>query len=71
MSPALSARPAGRHDQMARRQSKRSGKERGCWIYLAAEELDRTGFGGDTPAPAYRVWPAPRGRVAVQLYRGK
>jgi hypothetical protein len=48
---------------------KRSGDERGGWIYIPVELLDVMGFGGPGPAPFYRVWGSPRGRGTVQLYR--
>lgn len=59
---------AGRYDSAARRQSVRRGRERGCWVYIPAEELDKTGF-GDGPPPFYRCWGGGRGRTVVQLYR--
>lgn len=42
---------AGRHDAMARRQSKRSGRERGCWAYIPSEVLVKAGIdpGGVLP----------------------
>lgn len=63
------ARRSGRYDAMARRRSKRTGREKGCWLYIPAEQLDKTGHGGDSPAPFYRVWGAPRGRLTIQLYK--
>jgi hypothetical protein len=69
VSAAVEApRPAGRFDHAARRQAKRSGREKGCWVYIPAEQLDRTGYGGEQDAPHYRVWGAARGRVTIQLY---
>jgi hypothetical protein len=58
----------GRYDSAARRRSRRDGRERGCWVYIPAEELAKTGLGADAP-PAYRVWAGARGRVVIQLYR--
>lgn len=66
---AETPRPAGRFDHALRRQSKRSGAERGCWVYVPAEVLDVTGHGGEQPAPFYRVWGSTRGRLCIQLYR--
>lgn len=63
---------AGRHDAMARRQSKRSGRERGCWAYIPSEVLVKAGIDPDGPAPFYRTWGAAHGstgRVIVSLYR--
>lgn len=66
---AVPARRNGRYDSGKRRRSVRHGREGGCWVYIAAEELDKTGHGGGKPQPWYRVWGNARGRVAVQLYR--
>ncbi len=63
--------PAGRHDHAQRRQSQRNGRERGCWVYLPAEQLVRTGVDIDGPAPLYRVWGSSRGRVVLQLYKSQ
>lgn len=60
---------AGRHDHAMRRAAKRSGRERGCWVYVPAVQLERAGYGGDTPTPFYRVWGSTRGRLVIQLYR--
>lgn len=57
------------YDAAERRRAKRSGRERGCWTYIPAEALERAGFNPGEPAPLYRVWSGPRGRVVVQLYR--
>ena len=61
----------GRHDHAERRQAKRSQRERGCWTYIDGKALERAGFAPDEPAPFYRTWAGPRGRVVVQLYRVK
>jgi hypothetical protein len=58
----------GRYDQGLRRRSRRTGRERGCWVYIPAEELAKTGIRPDEPAPFYRTF----GRVnsvVVKLYR--
>jgi hypothetical protein len=59
----------GQYDHARRRQSKRSGRQRGCWVYIPGEELAKTGHGHPDPAPAYRVWGNDRGRVVIQLYK--
>jgi hypothetical protein len=59
---------SGRHDAAARRRAQRRGRERGCWVYIAAEALAAAGYGPDTPAPWYRVWGGQRGRYVVTLY---
>jgi hypothetical protein len=61
--------PNGRHDHAQRRAAKRTGRERGCWLYIPAVQLLRAGYTADQPAPYYRVWGNARGRVTVQLYR--
>lgn len=60
-----------RYDSAMRRQGKRTGSERGFWLYVPAAELLKTGMGLADPAPRYRVWGAPRGRIVVQLYKEK
>lgn len=62
---------AGRYDAALRRRAKRAGRERGCWIYIAAEELERAGIDPHGPAPWYRVTGTQtRGaRAMVNLYR--
>lgn len=57
------------YDHAKRRRSKRTGRERGCWLYIPAEELDRAlGRNGDAP-PYYRVWGLQGASVIVKLYR--
>jgi hypothetical protein len=61
---------SGRHDQAARRASKRKGRETGCWIYIPGEQLQRLGFVAGEPPPFYRTWDGGRQpRVLVNLYR--
>lgn len=59
---------AGRYDAHARRRATRKQRERGCSIYIAAEELQRAGWPLDGPAPWYRVWGSSRGGLYVRLY---
>jgi hypothetical protein len=59
----------GRYDPARRRRTIRRGRERGCWLYVAAEELLRAGIDPYGPAPFYRVWGSRRGSVVVRLYR--
>ncbi len=63
---------AGRmHDPAARRQALRKGRERGCSIYIAGEQLAEAGIDPSGPVPFYRVWPdrkSKRGRFIVTLY---
>lgn len=60
---------AGRYDSGARRQSKRKQRERGCWVYVPAEELQKAGFDPQGPPPLYRTWGSKSGGVFVRLYR--
>ena len=55
------------HDYAARRKTKRTGRERGCWLYIPAEELAATGYESDAP-PFYRLWPGRKRTILVQLY---
>lgn len=55
------------HDPAQRRQGVRKGRERGCWIYVTAAELEAIGM--DAPAPPfYRTWTR-RKTLLVQFYR--
>ena len=58
-----------RYDAAARRRSQRRGRERGCHIYIPAEELVKAGIDPAGPPPAYRTWGTSRGGVMVRLYR--
>jgi hypothetical protein len=62
-------RAVGQYDRAQRRRSVRKGRERGCWVYIPLEELQRAGIDGDRPW--YRtVGTRVRGaRVMVNLYR--
>lgn len=61
-----------RYDAGVRRQGKRSGRERGCWTYIPAEELIAAGVPTDPP-PFYRTRGYQRSAnghtVIVSLYR--
>lgn len=63
----------GSYDTVRRKRAKRSGREAGCWVYIAAEELERAGFDPRDEPPVYRAWGARHstntGRVIVSLYR--
>ena len=60
--------PSGRHDAGHRRQSTRKGRERGCSLYIAAEELLAAGIDLDAPPPRYRVWAGRKRTLVVSLY---
>jgi hypothetical protein len=68
LEPSKPSSAAGRHDAAALRQAKRTGRQRGCWVYIPASELERCGLELDAPAPRYRAWPGRRRTVLVQLY---
>ncbi len=58
------------YDPALRRRAKRgSQRQRGVWLHIAAEELQRAGVLPDEPAPWYRVWGSSRGGLFVRLYR--
>lgn len=59
----------GRYDPEALRQSKRSQRERGCWVYIPAQELLKAGISLFAPAPRYRVWGRKRGSILVRVYK--
>lgn len=70
--PSTLPRPplqSGRYDAQERRRAVRQGRQKGCSIYIAAEELLKAGIDPDGPAPRYRVWGTARGGVFVRLYR--
>lgn len=66
-SPAEPTR-AGRYDDAARRTAQRTGREKGCWVYIPRDELLKAGIDPDGTAPFYRVWGRERGSVLVRLY---
>lgn len=71
MSALATERPAvhpGRHDAAARRRAVRSGRERGCWVYIPAEELAAAGVDPQGDAPFYRTWGRKR-TILVALYK--
>lgn len=68
MSASQASVRAGRHDAGVRRRSKRAGRERGCWVYVTAEELAGAGIDLTSPPPEYRAWPGRKRSVLVQLY---
>jgi len=58
-----------RYDAGRRRQSIRRGRERGCWVYVPAEELERANIDPYGPAPLYSMWGRQRGSLLVRLYK--
>lgn len=59
---------AGRRDASARLRSQRRGRMKGCYVYIAADELVKAGYDPNGPAPFYRVWGSSRGGLFVRLY---
>lgn len=58
-----------KYDAMRRRRGVRKARERGCWVYVAAEELEKAGIDPTGPAPFYRTWGSSSGSILVRLYR--
>lgn len=58
-----------RYDSAARRRAQRHGRERGCRVFIPAEELVKAGIDPDGPLPFYRTWGTSRGGVMVRLYK--
>lgn len=58
-----------RYDAMMRRRATRSGRERGVWIFIPAEELVKAGVDPAGEPPWYRTWGSRKRAVLVQLYR--
>lgn len=65
------ALPPGRHDATQRRKASRKGRERGCSVYIAAEELERAGIDPYGPPPEYKAWPGQKRTILIQLYEVK
>lgn len=58
------------HDPAALRRATRGGRQRGCFIYISAEQLRELGLDPTEPPPRYRIWTARgRPRLVVNLYR--
>lgn len=56
------------YDRVRRRRAIRKQREKGCSVYIPAEELVKAGWDPDGPVPYFRVWGAPGGRLMVNLY---
>lgn len=59
----------GGYDPGRRRRSVRTARERGCWVYIPAEELIKTGVSVFADPPLYRVWGRKRGSVLIRVYK--
>jgi hypothetical protein len=55
-------------DHGYRRKATRSGRMKGCYIYIPAERLQEVGVDPQGPTPRYRVWSGRRGSLLVTLY---
>lgn len=69
MSPPKPPQANTKYDSGARRRAQRRGRERGCWVYVPAEELLKAGHDPAGAPPFYRTWGSARGSVLVRLYR--
>lgn len=69
VTPSEPPPTAGRYDAVARRRGQRRGRERGCWVYMPAEELAKAGHDPQGDPPFYRTWGTRSGGVLVRLYR--
>jgi hypothetical protein len=69
VSASKPAQRPGRYDSALRRQSQRRGRQKGCFLYIPADELERAGFDPEGPPPFYRVWGSSRGGLFVRLYK--
>jgi hypothetical protein len=58
-----------KYDAARRRLAQRRGRERGCWVYVPAEELVKAGIDPAGDPPQYRTWGTKSGGVLVRLYR--
>jgi len=60
-------------DTARRKRAQRRGRERGCWVYIDAEQLSRSGISPLDPPPYYRCNGYRRSlnghSIIVSLYR--
>jgi hypothetical protein len=59
------------YDPAERRKATRAGRQRGCSIYIPADDLRAAGINPDEPTPHYRIWPSARGSLLIRLYKEK
>lgn len=55
------------YDYGLRRRGVRKGRERGCWVYIPAEELANAGVEPGQAPPWYRLWHRQKA-VLVRFY---
>lgn len=59
------------HDRAARRRVKAgSQRQRGVWLYVTSEELEKGGYRDGVLPERYRLWAQRGGSLFVQLYKG-
>lgn len=58
-----------RYDPAVRRRAVRRGRERGCWVYIALDELRKAGIDPDAPPPLYKAWGSPGGGAFLRFYQ--
>lgn len=58
-----------RYDHAQRRRSVRKGRERGCWVFIPAEELQKAGIDPAGPPPFYKTWGTDRPGAIITFYR--
>lgn len=56
------------YDPAKPRRMRRSQREKGGHIYIAAAELRKAGIDPDGPPPTYKVWATSKGGIMVRLY---
>jgi hypothetical protein len=56
------------YDQARRRRGVRRGRERGCWLYVPAEVLEKASVDPGKPPPFYRIWERKGRTLLVQFY---
>ena len=58
-----------KYDHAALRNGVRRGRERGCWVYIPAEELEKAGIDPFGQSPRYQLWPGRKRTILVQLHK--
>lgn len=57
------------YDRFRRKQAVRRGREKGCWVFVPADELVKAGINPNDPPPLYRIWATPKGGLLGRFYR--
>lgn len=57
------------HDPGLRRKATRTGRQKGCYVYLPQEVLDAARPELNGQLPHYRTWAGKGGSVLIRLYR--